>query len=315
MPARRVLITGGAGFIGSHLADALLARGCEVIIYDNLSTGRRENVAQAAKLIEGDVRDGERLGAALRAVDTVFHLAARVSIRDSIRHFAEDADINLTGTLRVLEACRNAPPRRLVFASSMAVYADSPTPAPVHEDYATEPLSPYGLSKLAAEKYVLRLAPHLGVEPVVLRLFNTYGTRQIDTPYVGVASIFIRRLLAGQPPCIFGDGEQRRDFVHVSDIVAACLLAMEGSQSGFVANVGTGRATSVNELAALLCERIAPPLRPQYAPAPPGELRNCIADISTARQRLGYEPRARLEERIDEVIAYLRARARDGRRE
>lgn len=306
MTVRRVLVTGGAGFIGSHLVEALRARGDRVVVYDNLSMGRRENVPSDVPLIPADVRDAAALGAAMQDVDTVFHLAARVSVRDSLRSFAEDADVNLFGTLRVLEACAAARPRRLVFASSMAVYADSPRPDPVSETYHAEPLSPYGVAKLAAERYVLQLAPQFDVEPVVLRFFNTYGTRQTDTPYVGVISIFVRRLLAGRTPAIFGDGEQCRDFVHVSDIVSGCLLAMEAPRAGIVANIGTGVATSVNALAALLCERIAPHIRPERGPAQPGELRNCIADVSAARKLLGYTPCASLAEKLEEVIEYLR---------
>lgn len=306
MTPRRVLVTGGAGFIGSHLVEALAARGERVVVYDNLSMGRHENLPPDVPLIHADVRDTAALSAAMQHADTVFHLAARVSVRDSLRSFAEDADVNLFGTLRMLEACAAARPRRLIFASSMAVYADSPRPDPVPETYCTAPLSPYGVSKLAAEQYVLQLAPRFGVEPVVLRFFNTYGTRQTDTPYVGVISIFVRRLLAGQAPTIFGDGGQCRDFVHVSDIVAGCLLAMESPRAGIVANIGTGIATSVNALAALLCERIAPQIRPQHGPNQPGELRNCVADITAARELLGYAPRASLAEKLAEVIEYLR---------
>lgn len=310
MGIRRVLITGGAGFIGSHLTEALLARGLEVVVYDNLSTGQRENVPAAAEFVEGDIRDVARLSAALRGAQAVHHLAARVSVRDSLPNFADDADINLMGTLRVLQACAAAKPERMILASSMAVYADSPTPAPVAESYATQPLSPYGVAKLAAEHYCLQIAPHIGVKPMILRFFNTYGTRQTDTPYVGVISIFIRRLLRGEVPTIFGAGTQCRDFVHVSDIVAANICALEADAAACVCNVGTGRATSVNQIAALLTQRIAPQLTPRYAPAQPGELQNCVADVTQAGRVLGYQPQGRLEERIDEVIEYLRRQAR-----
>lgn len=309
MSRDRIVVTGGAGFIGSHLTEALLGRGYRVVVYDNLSVGRRENVPADADFIPGDVRDARAMAEVLDGAAAVFHLAARVSVRDSLRSFAEDADVNLLGTVRVLEACRQAPPRTLILASSMAVYADSPEPSPVSEHYATEPISPYGLAKLAAERYCLLLCPSLGVRPVALRFFNTYGTRQTDTPYVGVISIFVRRLLSGDRPTIFGTGRQCRDFVHVSDIVRACILALETPGAVGAINVGTGRATSVNDLAAMLCGRIAPEVRPDHAPAQPGELANCIADITRARQVLGYRPEARIEERIDEVIDYLRHQA------
>lgn len=309
MSIRRVVVTGGAGFIGSHLTEALLARGLEVVVYDNLSTGQRDNVPTGAELVEGDIRDLEHLTAAMRGAQAVHHLAARVSVRDSLPNFAEDAEINLLGTLRVLQACAATKPQRMILASSMAVYADSPTPAPVAESYATRPLSPYGVAKLAAEHYCLQIAPHIGVRPMILRFFNTYGTRQTDTPYVGVISIFIRRLLRGEAPTIFGAGTQCRDFVHVSDIVAANVCCLEADTDACVCNVGTGRATSVNQIAALLTQRLAPQLAPRHAPAQPGELQNCVADVAQAARVLGYHPRGKLEERIDEVIEYLRRQA------
>ena len=229
-----------------------------------------------------------------------------MSIRDSIQHFVEDAEVNLGGTLNVIQSCKADRPKRLILASSMAVYADSPNPNPVKESYTTEPLSPYGISKLAAEKYCLQLCPQIGVEPTILRFFNTYGTRQTDTPYVGVISIFIRRLLQGIAPVIFGNGDQSRDFVHVNDIVAANVCALESSASQCILNVGTGKATSVNKVAQLLCRKIAPNLEPKHIPAQPGELQNCIADVSAAQKTIGYEPREIIEEKIDEVIDCLR---------
>jgi len=308
MTFHRAVITGGAGFIGSHLADRLVANGLEVIVYDNLSVGRRENVPAGATLVEADVRDVETLSTVLRGVDTVFHLAARVGIRDSCAHFTEDADVNLMGTLAVLKACAQTGPKKFILASSMAVYADSPAPRQVLETYPTAPASPYGISKLAAEKYCLNLCPLMGIKPVVLRFFNTYGTRQTITSYVGVITIFIDRLLAGKPPVIFGTGTQSRDFVHVDDIAAACYLAMKSDAGGCVLNVGTGKATTVNEIAAILCERIAPTVKPVRAPKQAGELQNCVADISRIRSVLGYRPEWQLAERVDELIAYLKTK-------
>lgn len=306
MSKGRVVVTGGAGFIGSHLSTALLEHGWRVTVYDDLSTGRRENLNGEVELVEGDIRDTERLAESIAGATAVFHLAARVSVRDSLRCFADDADVNVLGTLRVLQACRAAPPERLILASSMAVYADSPTPDPVPESHTAEPISPYGVSKLAAERYCLQVCPQMGIRPLILRFFNTYGTRQTDTPYVGVISIFIRRLLRGEAPVVFGSGEQCRDFVHVSDIVAANLLALETGAASCVCNVGTGRATSVNEIARLLCARIAPQTEPLRSPGHAGELQNCVADVTAARRVLGYAPRARLADRIDEVIDHLR---------
>ena len=210
------------------------------------------------------------------------------------------------GTLNVLRCAVAAGVKKLVFASSMAVYADSPTPDPITESYTAEPISPYGIAKLAAEKYCLQLAAEHGIDCHVLRYFNTYGTGQTFTPYVGVITIFVQKLLRGEPITIFGDGEQRRDFVHVGDIVAANLAAMRSGERQGLVNVGTGIATSVNEIARLLCDRIAPGTVPNHVDPHPGELRYSIADIGHIQRTLGYRPQGRLEERIDEVIAFYR---------
>ena len=308
MKYRRALVTGGAGFIGSHLARALLARGLEVTILDDLSMGRLENVPAGARFLQGDVRSREDVAAALEGVDIVFHEAARVSIRASLPDFYADADTNFMGTLTVLEGCASHRIHKLVFASSMAVYADSAEPVPVSEDYAKVPAAPYGIAKLAAESYCLQLARAVGFDCVVLRYFNTYGPGQTYTPYVGVITIFIRKLLAREQPIIFGDGEQRRDFIHVSDIVAANLAAMDGEVGAGIFNVGTGRSTSVNEIARLLFAKIAPDIAPGFAPAQPTELRNCIADIGRIETTLDFRPQQELSVRIDEIIAYHAAR-------
>lgn len=313
MSSKRVLVTGGAGFIGSHLTDALLTRGYRVAVYDNLSMGRRSNVPKDAEFIHADMQDRARLEQALRGVDVVYHLAARVSIRDTSDKFIEDAQTNLMGTLNLLAACGAVRPQQLVLASSMAVYADSPTPAPVSESYPARPISGYGIAKLAAERYCLQLCPQWGVSPTVLRFFNTFGPRQTYTPYVGVITIFIKRLLAGEPLRIFGTGEQSRDFVHVSDIVSGCLRAIEApadADQERIFNIGTGRATSVLEIAAMLNERLAPRSTPEFAPAQPGELHNCVADIDRARRVLAYAPQSTLDDRIDEVIEYLKKESR-----
>ncbi|HBY96918.1 MAG: NAD-dependent epimerase/dehydratase family protein [Ardenticatenaceae bacterium] len=305
MAAGNALVTGGAGFIGSQVVRNLLARGWQVTVLDNLSMGRRENVPLEADLVVGDVLDAQVARRLAQRADVIFHLAAVVSVRASIEQFVQDAQTNLMGTLTLLEAAARAGVGRFVYASSMAVYADSPTPTPIPESYRTQPLSPYGIAKLAAEQYVHTLAAQFGFESVVLRYFNTYGSGQRFTPYVGVITIFCQRLLAGLPPTIFGDGEQRRDFVHVDDVAGATLAALQ-APTGATCNVGSGRATSVNEIAALLISRINPKIGPAYAPAPPGELRNSIADITAARQLLGYEPQRSLATHIDEVIEWNR---------
>lgn len=300
--SKTALVTGGAGFIGSHVGRLLIEQGWRVVVLDDLSMGTRERVPAGTRLIVGDVRDPLAVRDALQGVDVVVHLAAVVSIRASVEHFYRDAEVNLMGTVNLLNACAERGIGKFVYASSMAVYADSPTPEPINEAYRLDPISPYGVAKLAGEQYVLQVAGQFGFDAVALRYFNTYGAGQTFTPYVGVITIFIRRLLAGKAPVVFGDGEQRRDFVHVRDVAAATIAAAERDVTGVVLNVGTGIGTSVNEIAAMLCAKIAPDMSPVHGPAQPGELRNSIADIGQARTLLGFAPRCRLETDLDEVI-------------
>ncbi|MBC7261312.1 MAG: NAD-dependent epimerase/dehydratase family protein [Chloroflexi bacterium] len=306
MDYKRALVTGGAGFIGSHLVERLLQEGLQVVVLDNLSVGKRENVPRDAEFVLGDVRDLAMVSKALSGVDAVFHLAARVSIRASVAGFYEDAETNLMGTLNALRACASAGIKKFIYASSMAVYADSAEPVPLPETYPTVPISPYGVAKLASERYTMLVAAQSGFQAVALRYFNTYGPRQTFTPYVGVITIFVQRLLRGEPPMIFGDGEQCRDFVYVGDVVEATYRALVSPVDGEVFNVGSGVGTSVNQIAALLCARLGHGIEPQHVPAHPGELRNSVADISKAQRLLGYEPRARLADKIDEIIAWNR---------
>lgn len=301
---KKALVTGGAGFIGSHLTRSLLAEGLEVTVLDDLSMGKVENIPNGASFFQGDVRSQDDVRRAIQGADIVFHQAARVSIRSSIKEFYQDADTNFMGTLNLLKCSSESQVKKIVFASSMAVYADSASPIPITEEYSMEPISPYGIAKLAAEKYCLQLSRDMGISCHVLRYFNTYGPGQTFTPYVGVITIFIRRLLQGQRPIVFGDGEQMRDFVHVSDIVAANLLSMRSSVDHGIFNIGTGKATSVNEIALLLCARISPGTSPNHVDAHAGELRYSIADISHATTVLGYRPKATFAEKIDEVIKF-----------
>lgn len=311
----RALVTGGAGFIGSHLVDALLAGGWDVRVLDNLATGRREQVPAAAELLVGDIGSADLAERACEGVDTVYHLAARVSVRDSFEYLVEHNTVNVTGTLVQLRAAAAAGVRRFVLASSMAVYADAQPGARNDEQHPTRPLSPYGISKLAAEEYVLLGAPAFGIEPVVLRFFNTYGPRQAYSPYVGVVTIFITRLLQGLPCSIYGDGQQCRDFVHVSDVVRGCLAAgTSPSAVGQRINVGSGRGTTVNELAALLARLLGKPADFSHVAQPPGELQQSVADVAKAARLLGYVPQAWLEDHLGEVIDLLAATSVPGPR-
>lgn len=302
-----VLVTGGAGFIGSHLCEGLLRDNYRVRVLDDLSIGKRENIPSACEFIQSSILDANVLNAAVNGVTHICHEAARVTIRGSVEKFYEDAETNLMGTLLLLKTAGHHGIQRFVYASSMAVYSDSPEPVPIPETYSQIPASPYGIAKLAAEQYVLLVGHDLGLQPIVLRYFNTFGTRQTYTPYVGVITIFITQLLQRKGITIFGDGEQRRDFVHVSDIVEANLLALKReSAAGEILNIGTGHGTSVNELAKILTSQIYPEAHVRYEDARAEELRYSIADISKARNLLGYVPDTNFSSQIPEVIQYIK---------
>lgn len=310
MEGRWALVTGGAGFIGSHLVERLLEEGWRVRVLDNLSVGKREHLPPQAEFFYGDVLDREAVQRCCEGIDTVFHLAARVTIRRSVETFVEDARTNILGTLTLLQAAGEAHVRRFILASSMAVYADAPRKTPVGEDHPTEPISPYGIGKLAAERYVLQMGPVLGLEPVVLRFFNTFGPRQGFTPYVGVVTIFTEKILRGEACTIFGDGRQCRDFVDVEDVAWACRLAADAPHAvGEAINIGSGRGTTVLDLAELLRQRLGGGTF-VHAPPHPVELRYSVAKIEKARRLLGYVPRYHLAERIDGVIADIRQRVK-----
>ena len=300
------LVTGGAGFIGSHLTRALLAEGRQVTVIDNLSVGRRDAVAGGARFVHGDIRDDAALADALTGVDCVFHLAAQVTIRGSFDRFQEDLDTNVMGTARLLRLVDRERVKWFTLASSMAVYADADSPAPIDEAHLKRPLSPYGVGKLAAEDVASQILDARGIPFTAVRFFNTYGPGQSYTPYVGVLTIFITRLLRGEPITIFGDGEQQRDFTHVSDIVAG-TIATPGRPPGRY-NLGTGRGTSLNQLAAMVLAKLAPEHKPKHADAQAGELRFSVANIEAARTALGYAPKRSLQHDLDDVIAWVRER-------
>lgn len=308
----KICVTGGAGFIGHHTVRDLMQTGHDVLVIDNLYMGKRENLPNCVPLLTFDVLDKQRLLAAFADFrpEAVLHLAAKVSIRASADGFAEDAEQNFMGTVRMLEAAADTGVRRFVTASSMAVYADSPDSSPVNEEWKKEPLSPYGISKLASEQIVHVVGRHVGMETMALRFFNTFGPGQTITPYVGVITIFIDRILSGRSPVIFGDGEQCRDFVYVKDVASACVRALEDSSTGNSVNIGSGRGTMINDVAALLLERLGADLAPQYVDARPEELRNSVADIGFAGKLIGYSPRFTLADKIDEVISAYRTTAR-----
>jgi UDP-glucose 4-epimerase len=297
------LVTGGAGFIGSNLVDALLARGDAVTVVDDLSTGRRENLeaalAAGAELVERDIRDSAAVADAVAsaAPETVFHLAAQIDVRKSVADPAFDASINVGGTANLLEAARRSGARRFVFVSTGgAIYGEGEGQArPLREDAPIAPLSAYGQSKFAAEGYVALSERLYGLSGVSLRLGNVYGPRQDPLGEAGVIAIFCGRLRAGERPVVYGDGRQTRDYIYVGDVVSAVLAAAASEARGAI-NVGTGVETDVLELAARLGELGGVEFEPEPAPARTGEVQRISIDPSRAESELDWRPQTGLSE-------------------
>ncbi len=304
----KALVTGGAGFIGSHIVERLVGNGHVARVLDNFSSGKRENLASFASSIEvipGDIRDAERVQLAATGCDVVFHEAAIVSVPYSIEHPQETHDVNIQGTLNVLEAARRAGARRVVFASSAAVYGDDPA-LPKRETMLPCPISPYGVEKISSEHYLRVYGAHYGVEAVALRYFNVFGPRQDpSSPYSGVISVFVDRALAKKPLTIFGDGEACRDFVYVDDVVDANLAAAaRDGVSGQVFNVARGESTTLNALVAMLGRIMQRELRPEHAPARAGDIVKSVADVTHARDKLGHEPKVGVEEGLARLVRW-----------
>ncbi|MEN8206948.1 MAG: SDR family oxidoreductase [Pseudomonadota bacterium] len=287
------LVTGGAGFIGSHISDRLLADGHRVRILDNFSTGKHENipVSDDVEVIEGDVGNYDTVRTAMEQVDIVYHEAAIASVPETVGNPLASERINYRGTLNILEAARHAGVKRVMFACSAAVYGDLPE-LPKQESMPVKPLSPYAVDKLASEQ-ACQMYTHLyGLETVSLRYFNVFGPRQDpSSPYSGVISIFSDTLNQGKQPTIYGDGEQTRDFVYVSDVVAANIKAATApSAAGKAINIATGGKLSINALLKTICDLKGQPFEPQYKPGRQGDIRHSRADISAAREFLDWEP-------------------------
>jgi nucleoside-diphosphate-sugar epimerase len=300
------LVTGGAGFIGSHVVDELLENGWRVRVLDDLSSGSLENLAAVADQIEfvrGDVCDDDAVDAGVAGVDVIFHQAAIASVPRSIAEPSRTDRVNLGGTLRVLEAARRRGCRRFVFASSSAVYGDRSEP-PVHESSEPQPLSPYAVQKLAAECHLAVYSRLHGVEAVALRYFNVHGDRQDpESEYAAVIPIFLDAARSGRPLCVHGDGRQTRDFVHVSDVARANRLAAEVPDvSGRCFNVASGQGTSVSELVEVLQDVFDRPLEVVHEPSRAGDVRQSRADVEAARKELGFESSVDLETGIRRTI-------------
>lgn len=304
----KALVTGGAGFIGSHICSELIRRGVQTIVLDDLSKGRAENVPQGAQLVKGSVTDAEVLTATIKGVDVVFHFAARVSARESLLTFHEDATTNIIGTLDIISCCRDNGVGRIIYSSSAAVYEDPPAPVPMSEDSPIGPQTPYGISKLSGEMYVTTICPMFDLDYVVLRNFNVYGPGQIPDPYTGVVSIFVKNLLTGEPPVIFGNGEQVRDFVFIDDVVRASMLAMEADSVNFVVNIATGVPHSIKSLTRIILDVMGSDLEPIYENAVEGDMLCSLADTTRAREVLNFTAEGQLEEKVETIINWLKPR-------
>lgn len=300
------LVTGGAGFIGSHLVDALLERGHAVRVLDNFSTGKRENIAHCLdriELVEGDLTDLEAARRAVSGVDGVFHQAALPSVPRSVADPLASHHANVTGTLHILVAARDAGLARVVYASSSSVYGDSPT-LPKREDMPTHPLSPYAVSKLAGEHYCQAFNRVYGMSNIALRYFNVFGPRQDPTsPYAAVIPIFVRRMRGGRPPVIFGDGRQSRDFTFVREVVRANLLAAEADPDvKGVFNVACGARHTLLELVDELNGLLGRAHRPEFAPPRPGDVKHSQADIVRIGAALGFAPQIDFREGLRRTV-------------
>jgi nucleoside-diphosphate-sugar epimerase len=311
----RVLVTGGAGFIGSHLVDRLLNEGFEVTVIDNLETGRLENMKhhqtkENFHFIKGNILDFDLVKETMKGIDAVFHEAALASVTLSVENPILTNEVNVTGTLNLLKASTDLHIKRFIYASSAAVYGYNYSPRK-REDMATNPASPYGVSKLAAENYVKLFYKVHNLESISLRYFNVYGPRQrfdINCAYGGAITIFTNRFLNNLSPIIYGDGEQTRDFVYIQDIVEANMLALKTKDAaGEVFNIGTGINTSLNQVADILKEKMdRKKLKTIYAAPRPAEIKHGYADISKAKRILGFHPKFSLEEGLSSLANWYK---------
>jgi UDP-glucose 4-epimerase len=310
---RKVLVTGGAGFIGSHLVDALVERGLQVRVLDNLATGQLENLEQSRNKIdflEADLTDPVAVARAVSGMDCVFHVAAIASVPRSVAKPLETHAACATATLTLLDACRKAGVHRMVYSASSSAYGNAPAPIKRETDLPMA-ISPYAAAKLAGELYCQAFAATSDVQTVALRYFNVFGPRQDpNSEYSAVIPKFITTLLFGKPPTVFGDGKQSRDFVFVADVVQANLLAAEAEAqhvSGRVFNIGTGRRVTLLDLIAQLNKLLSTNVKPKHEKERAGDVRESLADISEAAKHLHYEPQVDFEEGLRQSVDYYRS--------
>ncbi len=303
----KAMVTGGAGFIGSNIVKLLIEEGYDVTVLDNLMSGYRQNLDEfaAVRFVVGDVRDASLVAAEMEGVEVVFHLAASVGNTRSIEHPVEDSEVNIIGTLRVLEAARRAGVRKIVCSSSAAIFGELKH-LPIREDHPVEPDTPYGVSKLAEEKQCLVYAKLYDLEAVCLRYFNVYGINQRYDAYGNVIPIFAHRMLRREPLTIYGDGEQTRDFVNVRDVAQANLLAARAEGLSGAFNIASGEAVTVNALIELMREASGITFSVEHGPPRRGDVRHSRADITAAQESLGYQPQVGLREGLNDYMAWAR---------
>lgn len=306
------LVTGGAGFIGSHLAQELLRRGERVRVVDSFITGNRQNLAQLpnVEFLEGDLGDLAVAKAAVQGMEYVLHQAAIPSVPRSVEDPLMSNRANIDATLNVLVAARDAGVKRVVYAGSSSAYGNTPT-LPKREDMPTNPLSPYALQKLVGEQYMQMFTSLYGLETVTIRYFNVFGPRQDpSSPYSGVISVFARALLENTPPTIYGDGEQTRDFTYIANVVDGVLRAVKApGASGALVNVATGTRISLNRLFEVMRDLAGSQLKVNYGPPRNGDVKDSLADITKARTLLGYQPTVSFEDGLRQTVEWYRAEA------
>jgi len=307
---KKVLVTGGAGFIGSHLVDALLSNGCQVIVLDDLSTGRLSNLKHIKDKIsfyKGDIRDNELLDTAAKDCEVIFHQAAMVSVPQTVEDPVNSAMVNEIGTLSVLESAHRNNVKRVVLASSSAVYGDDPQ-LPKREIMVSKPLSPYAVQKLTGEYYARIYNDLYGLETVCLRYFNVYGPRQDpSSPYSGVISIFMSKAVSKEAPAIYGNGNQYRDFVFVDDVVNANLLAaIAQDANGEVFNIGTGKYVTIDGLWKMTCDLCSLNIKPEYKPPRPGDIVESVANIDHAKTILGFNSEYSFKEGLEITLNWYK---------
>jgi len=307
MTGRKVLVTGGAGFIGSNLVRKLIEEGNSVTVLDNFMSGYRSNLDPftSVNIIEGDVRDKNAVEEAVRGAEVVFHLAASVGNKRSIDHPITDAEINVLGTLQVLEASRKYGVRKIVTSSSAGIFGELKT-IPIREDHPIEPDSPYGCTKLCEEKLSLAFGKLYPIETICLRYFNVYGPNQRFDAYGNVIPIFVFRMLRKEPLIIFGDGEQTRDFVHVDDVVQANIKAANAKGVSGAFNIASGKSVTINKLIKMIGTRSSVPLKLEFGPERPGDVKHSLADISAAQKKINYKPSVDLKIGLAEYINWAR---------